>query len=742
MAMTRPRSSGGLGSARASLVRTTALLGPSAAQGLRASLAGAREGCAKSHACGASNAVRGIARVLESVALDRAMDGSNDSVLHALLLSLFTSADEFRQWVSLGPDGPELGAELPGGLTSKSAAIFAALDVLRNRGHVDAEFFARLAAKFPRRRDEITRVASTWVARSRSRASSAEPAPGDPPRLRPFPGPSGHVFPANQERVELDVVGAREGTGSASPSTPTTTRRVCTPATRRGSARWSSGCEAAARWTARPRWRSARRWPPCSSGAPARRPITTCSACSSTSPRTPACASVPCEGPCAAACTSPTPSCARCRGRCSPRRGAGEQNNRCPADMALVVGTGPDGFVDGETGRMHEVKDVCLDVTEVTVAAFASCAAKGSCEPASTKIKFDDELESESPYCNADRADRQNYPVNCVDLTQAKAYCKAAGKRLPTEWEWEWAARGREEGRTYPWGEQAPSCERVVMDDGGDGCGKDRTWPVGSKRRGNSRDGLWPMSGNVFEWTSSSYSEKYAVVRGGSWFFNRLVWLRAAFRFNVAPVARFINLGFRCARTASKVCAFCAHLPLLTCQATRRRTDVVSPPRTGWSLRCVTDAESIAEHSLGVALVASMLVDDLRARVVVDGERVIRMALLHGAAEAFTEESHCFHLPSLLRILSACPFRRVAWSECAPLPVMPWRTQGTSGDRSAPSRRISVGRQAADLDPAVAACTVFRARTRSPAAGRIWSELGSISGPGGSKCRIRVNQAR
>lgn len=60
-------------------------------------------------------------------------------------------------------------------------------------------------------------------------------------------------------------------------------------------------------------------------------------------------------------------------------------------------------------------------------------------------------------------------------------------------------------------------------------------------------------------------------------------------------------------------------------------------PRTGWLLRGVTDPESIAEHSLGVAFVASMLVDDLRARgVAVDGERVLRMALIHDAAEAFT----------------------------------------------------------------------------------------------------------
>lgn len=64
---------------------------------------------------------------------------------------------------------------------------------------------------------------------------------------------------------------------------------------------------------------------------------------------------------------------------------------------------------------------------------------------------------------------------------------------------------------------------------------------------------------------------------------------------------------------------------------------LASLPRTGWLLRGVTDPESIAEHSLGVAFVASMLVDDLRARgTAVDGEKVLRMALVHDAAEAFT----------------------------------------------------------------------------------------------------------
>jgi sulfatase modifying factor 1 len=203
-----------------------------------------------------------------------------------------------------------------------------------------------------------------------------------------------------------------------------------------------------------------------------------------------------------------------------------------------IVGTGPEGFVSGEDKGKQVVKDVCLDITEVTVAAYGRCVASGKC----TK-------PDEGEYCNEGKEGRGSHPVNCVDLAQAKAYCKSVGKRLPTEWEWEWAARGRDEGRTYPWGKQAPSCARAVMDDGGDGCGKDRTWPVGSKPNGNSRDGLKDMAGNVYEWTSSKYDSDFTVIRGGSWSHVDPIWFRAAYRNRYTPAARIFYLGFRCART-------------------------------------------------------------------------------------------------------------------------------------------------------------------------------------------------
>jgi len=83
-------------------------------------------------------------------------------LLHRLFLSLFSTADSFRQWVALGPDGAELVADFPGGSVAASTAIFGGLDVLRRRGYLDAEFFARLAADFPRRRDDIAHAAAAF----------------------------------------------------------------------------------------------------------------------------------------------------------------------------------------------------------------------------------------------------------------------------------------------------------------------------------------------------------------------------------------------------------------------------------------------------------------------------------------------------------------------------------------------------------------------------------------------------
>jgi len=219
------------------------------------------------------------------------------------------------------------------------------------------------------------------------------------------------------------------------------------------------------------------------------------------------------------------------------------------ADGAKMVKIEAGEFIMGDDGGeaderpAHKVtlKTYWIDVYEVSREKYASCVAAGKCD------KPD----------GMDDAENGNLPVTGIDWKDAADYCAFARKRLPTEAEWEKAARGTE-GRTYPWGENI-DCSYANYRE----CEVGGPLPVGSYRKGAGPYKTMDMAGNVCEWVSDYYnagyykstpapdptgpeSGKYRVVRGGS-FARPMVGMRSADRAGYSPRTKAPYIGFRCA---------------------------------------------------------------------------------------------------------------------------------------------------------------------------------------------------
>lgn len=205
--------------------------------------------------------------------------------------------------------------------------------------------------------------------------------------------------------------------------------------------------------------------------------------------------------------------------------------------------------------RKVRVRTFELMQTEVTVAQYRACVAAQKCTP---PIGEDD--------CNWLLADREDHPINCVDWNQAQAFAAWAGARLPTEAEWEFAARSGGGAQAFPWGDTPATCAHAVVNHGADAaCVRGPgTEPVCSRPRGNSKQGLCDLAGNVWEWVADGYDpypdlstdatargrgEDHRVFRGGSWGFEPAL-ARATNRGWQRPYYRYTDVGVRLARDA------------------------------------------------------------------------------------------------------------------------------------------------------------------------------------------------
>ncbi|HEY4119131.1 MAG TPA: SUMF1/EgtB/PvdO family nonheme iron enzyme, partial [Byssovorax sp.] len=221
----------------------------------------------------------------------------------------------------------------------------------------------------------------------------------------------------------------------------------------------------------------------------------------------------------------------------------------------------------GSADRVTAPTDLAAAPAPPPPTGSASAAASASAAPAVAAAPSPEEFVAVwSRRCNAPRR-ALDHPINCVDFRGADAFCRFKGKRLPTEDEWEAAARGHE-ARPFAWGDAQPECGRACFDKNGaclsPGDDSIATCPGGVHLADKTPEGILDMGGDVAEWTADGFvarppggldplgdpSAPLRVVRGGS-FLDAADRLRATFRVGAAPDTAAVNVGFRCAMDAA-----------------------------------------------------------------------------------------------------------------------------------------------------------------------------------------------
>ena len=219
----------------------------------------------------------------------------------------------------------------------------------------------------------------------------------------------------------------------------------------------------------------------------------------------------------------------------------------------------------------------CIDVHEVTASEYKACSDQGECKrppelpnwPKTAGTSDEDHEKKRAAYaelCNFGKPGRENHPINCVSWAQAMAYCARQGKTLPTEAQWEYAARGSGSS-FYPWGEEAPGRKVCASTEG---TIRTATCEAGSAAfittllGAPDPQGAADLAGNVWEWVSDNYDENYyqkspgvdpvgpssgtiKVRRGGSWH-TWPIYARCSYRNINQADSRYILLGMRLLR--------------------------------------------------------------------------------------------------------------------------------------------------------------------------------------------------